>query len=206
MIPPEEKPTYVRRMFDAIVPRYDLMNRIMTAGRDEAWRRLTAESADVPPGGRVLDVAAGTGDLSLALARRQPQADIFALDFSFGMIEHGRRKMAAHPAGARVRYLAGDALHLPFPDDTFDGVTSGFLMRNVVDIERAFAEMRRVARPGGKVLCLEISKPTLPLFSQLFWWYFMHLVPLIGRVVSGNGEAYHYLPQSLAGFVTAEQL
>lgn len=79
-------------------------------------------------------------------------------------------------------------------------------MRNVVDIERAFAEMRRVTRPGGKVLCLEISKPTLPLFSRLFWWYFMHLVPLIGRVVSGNGEAYRYLPQSLAGFVTAEEL
>lgn len=206
MVPPHDKATYVRRMFDAIVRRYDLMNRLMTAGRDEAWRRQAARQAAARPGGRILDVAAGTADLTLALARQNPSARVIALDFSLGMMQRGIAKVQAHSAGERIRFVAGDALALPFADDSFDVVTSGFLMRNVTDIARTFTEMRRVARPGGKVVCLEISKPVLPLFSRLFWWYFARVVPVMGRLISGNAEAYRYLPQSLAQFVTAEEL
>jgi demethylmenaquinone methyltransferase/2-methoxy-6-polyprenyl-1,4-benzoquinol methylase len=151
-------------------------------------------------------VAAGTADLTLALARQYPAARIYALDFSLGMLERGIAKVRERGAGERVRFIAGDALALPFADSSFDAVTSGFLMRNVTDIVRAFAEMRRVVRPGGRVVCLEISKPVLPLFSRLFWWYFTRVVPAMGRLVSGNAEAYRYLPQSLAQFVTAEEL
>ncbi|MGQ9516364.1 MAG: bifunctional demethylmenaquinone methyltransferase/2-methoxy-6-polyprenyl-1,4-benzoquinol methylase UbiE [Anaerolineae bacterium] len=206
MVPTHDKATYVRRMFDAIVARYDLMNRLMTAGRDEAWRRQAARQAVARPGGKILDVAAGTADLTLALARQNPSARIIALDFSLGMMQRGVAKVQAHSAGERIRFVAGDALALPFADNSFDVVTSGFLMRNVTDIVRTFAEMRRVVRPGGRVVCLEISKPVLPVFSLLFWWYFARVVPVMGRLVSGNAEAYRYLPQSLAQFVTAEEL
>jgi demethylmenaquinone methyltransferase/2-methoxy-6-polyprenyl-1,4-benzoquinol methylase len=206
MTPTPDKAAYVRRMFDAIVARYDLMNRLMTAGRDEAWRRRAAREAHAPSEARILDVAAGTADLTLALARQYPTARIYALDFSLGMLERGIAKVRERGAGERVRFIAGDALALPFADSSFDAVTSGFLMRNVTDIVRAFAEMRRVVRPGGRVVCLEISKPVLPLFSRLFWWYFTRVVPAMGRLVSGNAEAYRYLPQSLAQFVTAEEL
>lgn len=206
MVPTHDKAAYVRRMFDTIVARYDLMNRLMSAGQDEAWRRRAAREAVTPPAGRILDVAAGTADLTLALARQHPSARIYALDFSLGMLERGIAKVREQGAGERIRFLAGDALALPFADNSFDAVTSGFLMRNVTDIVRAFAEMRRVVRPGGRVVCLEISKPVLPLFSRLFWWYFTRVVPAVGRLVSGNAEAYRYLPQSLAQFVTAEEL
>lgn len=206
MTPTHDKAAYVRRMFDAIVARYDLMNRLMSAGQDEAWRRQAARQAVVPPGGKILDVAAGTADLTLALARQYPSAKIYALDFSLGMMQRGIAKVREHGAGERIRFIAGDALALPFADSSFDAVTSGFLMRNVTDIVRTFAEMRRVVRPGGRVVCLEISKPVLPLFSRLFWWYFMRVVPAVGRLIGGNAEAYRYLPRSLAQFVTAEEL
>lgn len=206
MVPTHDKAAYVRRMFDAIVGRYDLMNRLMTAGRDEAWRRRAARQTVVPPGGKILDAAAGTADLTLALARQHPSAKIYALDFSLGMMQRGIAKVREQGAGERIRFIAGDVLALPFADGTFDAVTSGFLMRNVTDIVRTFAEMRRVVRPGGRVVCLEISKPKLPIFSRLFWWYFMRVVPAVGRLVSGHAEAYRYLPQSLAQFVSAEEL
>ncbi len=206
MIPTQDKATYVRRMFDTIVTRYDLLNRLMSAGQDESWRRRAAREAAAPPGGRILDVAAGTADLTLALTRQNPTARVVALDFSEGMLARGVAKVRERGAGEQIRFVAGDALALPFADGSFDVVTSGFMMRNVADIVRAFAEMRRVVRPGGRVVCLEISKPVLPIFSRLFWWYFTRVVPLIGRLISGNAEAYRYLPQSLMQFVTADEL
>lgn len=206
MFAQDEKASYVRRMFDAITPQYDLMNRLMTGGRDETWRRLAARECRPGDTGQVLDVAAGTADLSLSIARQYPAAMVYALDFSLPMLERGKSKSSTQPAGERIRFLAGDALRLPFPEGTFDAVTSGFLMRNVVNIERAFAEMARVTRPNGRVICLEISRPTVPMFGRLFWWYFTRVVPWVGRLISGHGEAYTYLPQSLAQFVTADEL
>jgi demethylmenaquinone methyltransferase / 2-methoxy-6-polyprenyl-1,4-benzoquinol methylase len=206
MFPPDEKASYVQRTFDAIVPHYDLMNRIMSGGRDEAWRRLTARQIELSAGKCILDVAAGTADLSMAIAKQFPAATVYALDFSLPMLVRGKEKADERSANADIHFTAGDALRLPFPDETFDAVTSAFLMRNVSDIEKTFAEMARVTVPGGRVICLEISKPTLPVFRNLFWWYFTTVVPAVGRLISRHTEAYAYLPESLAQFVGADEL
>ncbi len=201
-----EKSAYVSQTFARIAPRYDLMNRLMTGGRDHAWRRQVARLAALPPGGRVLDVATGSGGIALALARRYPGAQVVGADFSFEMMHTGQLKPAAAGLEGRVSLAAGDALRLPFPDDSFDAATTGFALRNVTDVPRAFAEMYRVTRPGGRVVCLEISRPTLPLFRSLFSFYFYRVVPLMGGLVSGQREAYVYLPHSLTGFLSPEQV
>ncbi len=201
--PPPEKRDYVRRMFTAIAPRYDLMNRLMTFGRDQAWRRAVVALCALPPGGRLLDVATGTGDLAFEALRRAPAgppgtgpARVVGLDLARAMMLRGRSK---HP-GLAFPLSEGDALALPFPDGTFDAVCSGFMMRNVVDIAAAFAEQARVARPGGRVVCLEITRPAGRLFRRFFDLYFFGAVPLIGGLLSGQREAYTYLPQSTRAF------
>jgi len=178
----------------------------MAAGRDLAWRRQAAVQIVAPAGARILDLGAGTADMSLALARRHPQAHITALDFSAPMLALGRRKAAQEPAGRRIAFALGDALRLPLPDAQFDAVTSAFLLRNVASLEQAFAEMTRVTRPGGSILCLELTRPTAPLFRQAFALYFGQVVPRLGRLVSRHPEAYRYLPESLARFVSADAL
>jgi demethylmenaquinone methyltransferase/2-methoxy-6-polyprenyl-1,4-benzoquinol methylase len=200
------KATYVSQMFDRIAARYDLMNRVMTGGRDQAWRRLVADLAALPPNGRVLDVATGTGDIALALARRYPEARVVGADFSFEMMQTGRPKFTAEGLEERISLTAGDALRLPFLDNFFDATTTGFALRNVVDIPQAFAEMHRVVRFGGRIVSLEISRPSLPLFRSLFNLYFYRVVPWVGGLVSGQKDAYVYLPDSLTGFLTPEEV
>lgn len=192
---------YVRRMFERIAPHYDFVNTFMAAGRERAWRRAAIRAAAVPEGGRVLDVATGTGDLALQVVR-QNHAQVVGIDFTLAMMQVGQAK----PGGLGVRWACADALQLPFADDTFDAVVSGFMMRNVIDVPAAFAEQRRVVNPGGRVVCLEISHTPWPVFRQLFRLYFYHLVPLIGGLISGQPEAYVYLPNSLTNFFTAEEL
>jgi demethylmenaquinone methyltransferase/2-methoxy-6-polyprenyl-1,4-benzoquinol methylase len=201
-----DKPQYVRRMFAAIAARYDLMNRLMTFGRDEAWRRAAVLELDLGPDASVIDVAAGTGDLARRLALTYPRSRIVALDFCPEMMMAGQHKFASDGLRERIRFVCGDALELPYPDDTFDGATTGFALRNVASIPRALAEMRRVLKPGGRMVCLEISRPSRPLVSQGYWWYFFRVVPLLGRLISGQGEAYTYLPHSAQVFLTAKQL
>lgn len=207
--PPERKAVYVREMFGRIAWRYDLMNRLMTLGRDRAWRRYTVEQLDWGPGSRgephiVLDVATGTGDLALEVLHQQPDARIVGLDFSAEMLVLARQKSAA--AGAQVGLTAGDALALPFPDAAFDGIVTGFALRNVTDIPAAFAEMARVTRPGCRVACLEIAKPRTPFFRHLFNLYFYRVVPLVGGVITGQRSAYTYLPHSLTAFLTPDEI
>ncbi len=187
-----EKRSYVRRMFTAIAPRYDLMNRLMALGRDQVWRRTVVRLAALPEGGRLLDVATGTGDIGYEALRQDATTRVVGIDLTREMMLRGKDK---HP-GITFPFTEGDALALPFADHVFDAACSGFMMRNVVDIRAAFAEQARVVKPGGRVICLEISLPRTPVFSQLFRFYFFKLVPIIGGLISGQREAYTYLPHS----------
>lgn len=208
--PPERKAVYVRQLFGRIAHYYDLMNHLMTLGRDRTWRRYTVSHIPYPtPTIRVLDVATGTGDLALELLHRHPDAWVVGLDFSPEMLALARQKARAISnlqCRAPLPLTAGDALRLPFPDDTFDAVITGFALRNVTDIAAALAEMARVTRPGGQIACLEIARPHLPVFRYLFTLYFYGLVPLLGGWITGQRSAYTYLPYSLTNFPTPDQI
>jgi len=213
----------VRAMFDRIAGLYDRMNSLMTAGLHHRWRERAAELAAVPRGGTALDVATGTGDLALALARRVgPTGEVVGVDFSERMLELARRKAAtprmpatAGPApvgeatagqatvgqatAGRVRFELANALELPYRDGTFDAATVGFGARNFANLERGVAEMVRVVRPGGRVVILEITSPSRPPLSLFFRLWFDRLVPALGRL-AGDPDAYAYLPSSVRRF------
>ena len=187
-------PEGVRTMFDRIAPVYDLMNRLMTAGLDRRWRRLTVAAA-VRPGDRVLDVCCGTGDLAVEASRAG--GEVTGLDFSPRMLERARRKLHS------VTWLEGDALELPFADESFDAATVGFGVRNLSDLERGLQELRRVLRRGGRVAVLEITRPKGPLRHFYALW-FDRIVPLLGKALPG-GAAYTYLPASVRRFPGPEE-
>ena len=189
------RPDDVRGMFDRIAPVYDAMNRVMTAGLDRRWRRLAVEAV-VQPGSRVLDACCGTGDLAIAAEREG--GIVTGLDFSPRMLERARRKSST------IEWLEGDLLALPFPDGAFDAATVGFGVRNVADLERALAELRRVLRPAGGLAILEITQPR-GLLRPFFSLWFDRIVPLLGKVLPG-GKAYTYLPASVRRFPGAEDL
>ena len=197
-----ERATYVQQMFGQIAPRYDMMNRLMTGGRDVAWRRLVIREAQLPRGGRLLDIATGTGDIALEALRQVGDVQVVGADFSLEMMQRGRGKSGAE----RLRWLAADTLALPFADETFDAVTSGFMLRNVIDVPRSLAEQLRVVKPGGRMVCLEISRPPRNLLLPFYRFYFHRIVPLVGQVVSGNRSAYTYLPQSADEFLYPAEL
>ncbi len=182
-------------MFDRIAPVYDAMNRVMTAGLDGRWRAETA-AAVVQPGDRVLDSCCGTGDLALACLRAGGR--VTGLDFSEPMLQRARRK------SSEVEWVRGDALALPFEDDSFDAATVGFGVRNLADLERGLAELRRVLVPGGRVGVLEITRPR-GLLAPFYRVWFEVLVPLLGRLLPG-GRAYSYLPASVRRFPGPEDL
>jgi demethylmenaquinone methyltransferase/2-methoxy-6-polyprenyl-1,4-benzoquinol methylase len=191
-------------MFGQIAPRYDLMNRLMTGGRDVAWRRIVVREAQLPSGGRLLDIATGTGDIALEALRRDGDLRAVGADFSLEMMQRGRA--SRKPGAERLRWLGADTLALPFPDETFDAVTSGFMLRNVIDVPRALSEQRRVVKPGGRMVCLEISRPPRNLLLPFYRFYFHHIVPLAGQIVSGHRSAYTYLPQSADEFLSPDEL
>ena len=182
-------------MFDRIAPVYDAMNRIMTAGLDQRWRRETARAV-VRPGDAVLDACCGTSDLAVAAARAGGR--VTGLDFSERMLERARRKEPS------IEWVEGDLLALPFSDGSFDAATVGFGVRNVEDLERALGELRRVLRPGGRVAILEITQPRGAL-APFYRLWFDRIVPLLGRVLPG-GSAYTYLPASVRRFPGPEAL
>jgi demethylmenaquinone methyltransferase / 2-methoxy-6-polyprenyl-1,4-benzoquinol methylase len=189
--------TQVRAMFDRIARVYDLMNSVMTAGLHHRWRARAADVARVGPGSRALDVATGTGDLAIELARRG--AEVTGLDFSEPMLELARGKAPG------IEWVRGNALELPFPDGEFDAVTVGFGARNFSDLGRGLAEMARVTRPGGRVVVLEITTPQKPPLSWFFRLWFDRVVPALGRV-AGDPEAYAYLPSSVRRFPGPREL
>jgi demethylmenaquinone methyltransferase/2-methoxy-6-polyprenyl-1,4-benzoquinol methylase len=198
----------VKAMFDRIVPRYDLMNRMMTGGRDVAWRGLAVREAlrhHAPSSSNVLDIATGTGDLAIAL-RDAGAAHVTGLDFSAAMLAAAARKDALAPVGQPIVWIEGDAMALPFADASFDAVTMGFGLRNLPDYEAALREVWRVLRPGGTFVCLETTPLTQPALRMAFDWYFSRVVPLVGGLLSGDRDAYAYLPASAAAFPDAESL
>jgi demethylmenaquinone methyltransferase / 2-methoxy-6-polyprenyl-1,4-benzoquinol methylase len=189
--------TQVRAMFDRIAGVYDRMNSVMTAGMHHAWRERAVDLARVGPGSRALDVATGTGDLAIALRRRG--ADVVGQDFSDGMLELARRK------APELRFEQGDALALPYADGEFDAVTVGFGARNFADLARGLREMARVAKPGGRVVVLEITTPQRPPLSWFFRLWFDRAVPALGRL-AGDPDAYNYLPSSVRRFPGPREL
>ncbi len=201
---PARDPERIAAMFDRIVPHYDLMNRLMTMGLDRSWRTAAAVAAAPPPGGRVLDACCGTGDLTLALARRYPESPVTGLDFSQAMLAGARSKAAG--MGARVEFVGGDLLALPFDDASFGAVTVGWGVRNVADLELAFAEMARVAAPQAHVVCLEATTPAGAAGRRFHAVWFERVVPAMGALVTGDAEAYAYLPASVRSFPDAEGL
>jgi demethylmenaquinone methyltransferase/2-methoxy-6-polyprenyl-1,4-benzoquinol methylase len=205
---PVEKRQYVNHMFARIAHRYDLMNRIMTAGQDKRWRKLLIEQADLRPQGRLLDIATGTGDIAFEALRRRPDlAQVVGADFTLPMMHVGQQRWRSNNAKQPGPGWSGaDTLHLPFPDNTFDAVASGFLLRNVTDVKKALAEQRRVCKPGGRVLILEIPRPADNLLGRMFRLYFHRVVPWLGGLISGQKDAYAYLPASADAFLRSEEL
>lgn len=201
---PAEKKQYVTAMFARIARRYDLMNRLMTGGQDIRWRRLLVKQANLRPGGRLLDIATGTGDVAFEALRQQSGlTHVVGADLTLPMMQVGRQR--ALDVG-RLSWCGADTLRLPFADNSFDAVTSGFLMRNVTSVAQALAEQRRVCRPGGRVLALDVPRPPNNLGGHLFRLYFHHIVPILGGLIAGQHEAYRYLPASADAFLRPNEL
>jgi demethylmenaquinone methyltransferase / 2-methoxy-6-polyprenyl-1,4-benzoquinol methylase len=199
--PLPDKGAYVQDVFTRIAPHYDLMNRLMTGGRDIAWRRQVIRRAQIPPHGQVLDLGAGTGDLSREALRQQPTCHLTAGDFTFEMMRTGKKH-----SGEAIRWSCTDALHLPFPDETFDALISGFLLRNVVDLNQALREQFRVLKPGGHMVSLDTTRPRRSLLSPFIHFHMHQVIPFLGELLTGSRDAYVYLPDSSENFLLAEDL
>lgn len=197
-----ERGTYVQNMFTRIAPRYDLMNRLMTMGQDIVWRKQVVRLARLQPGQRMLDLGAGTGDIAFEAFHNLPGIQPLAADFTLEMMRVGKRR----PWGDILPWSAADALHLPFADQSFDAVVSGFLMRNVSDVPRALSEQWRVLKPGGRLVILDTTRPARNLLSPFIRFHLHTVIPTLGRLITGAAEAYTYLPDTTEGFLTAEQL
>jgi demethylmenaquinone methyltransferase/2-methoxy-6-polyprenyl-1,4-benzoquinol methylase len=183
----EKKPHEVAAMFDRVAKRYDVTNTVLSFAQDRRWRRATRDALDLAPGDRCLDLAAGTAVSSVELAKSG--AEVVACDFSLGMLREG--------VGRGVPLVAGDALHLPFADESFDAVTISFGLRNVSDTVGALRELARVTKPGGRLVVCEFSHPTRPAFRTVYTEYLMRALPEVARRVSSNPEAYVYLAESI---------
>jgi demethylmenaquinone methyltransferase / 2-methoxy-6-polyprenyl-1,4-benzoquinol methylase len=204
----EEKARYVSGMFGRIARRYDLMNVLMSFGQDATWRRYAVCKARPQPGELALDVATGTGRIAQEIAKHGAMA--VGIDFCAPMMVQGRKEgvgmSEAGVSGEQVHFAGADALHLPFNDDTFDCATSGFAMRNVTDIVGAFREMRRVVKPGGRVVCLEVGRPRWVVARLFHSLYTRKIVPIMGTLIAGDSDAYTYLPSSMGKFPPPDQL
>ena len=188
-----------REMFAGIAPRYDLINRLMSWGQDNRWRRVAVGIA-CPGRGRVLDVATGTGDMALELARQT--SSVVGLDLCPEMLSRGQAKTEKKGLGSSVDFIVGDALTLPFSDNSFDCALNGFALRNVADIKLFLTELRRVVKPGGRVVCLELVRPASGIVGAFYRFYLNKIVPVLGSWLSSDGKAYRYLPDSVGCFLS----
>jgi demethylmenaquinone methyltransferase/2-methoxy-6-polyprenyl-1,4-benzoquinol methylase len=202
----KERGQYVQDMFTRIARHYGLMNRLMTAGQDVRWRKQVIELAKLKSDSRLLDLGAGTGDLAREALSQQPGSKVVAADFTLEMMRVGQRQSPGGGLNGSLPWSAADALNLPFGDKIFDAIVSGFLMRNVGDIQQALKEQYRTLKPGGRIVILDTTKPKRNLLSPLIWLHMHVVIPLLGGLVSGFKDAYNYLPDSTEGFVSAEEM
>ncbi len=198
----QERAEYVQDMFARIAGRYDLMNRLMTAGQDIRWRKYVIAQARLPENGRLLDIATGTGDIALEGVKQTPGLQAVGGDFTIEMMQAGKRI----PERSMIQWVTADTLNLPFPDNTFDAVTSGFLMRNVIDVPGAFTEQMRVTKPGGWVVVLESSPPKKNVLRPFIKIHLNYVIPTLGKLITGESDAYNYLPDSTQQFKAPEEL
>ncbi|MBN1372057.1 MAG: ubiquinone/menaquinone biosynthesis methyltransferase [Anaerolineaceae bacterium] len=198
---PQKRAQGVQRMFASIAPRYDLMNRLMTGGMDVRWRVEVIRRARIGAGDHLLDLGAGTGDLAREALKQAPGARVVAADFTVEMMQTGLSRY-----GKPRDWSGADALHLPFPDQCFDAVVSGFLMRNVVDVPRALAEQYRVLKLGGRLVTLDTTRPRENLLSPFIRFHMRKVIPWLGGLLSGDRSAYTYLPETSENFLPAEEL
>ncbi len=198
----------VQRMFSAIAASYDLNNSLLSLGLHHHWKRLTVSYVPEVAGGRALDLGAGTGDLAILLNQRMgAQGHVTAMDLNFEMLKVGAKKIAARGLESRIQCLRGNAEMLVFPNDSFDAVTAGFCIRNVGNRPKAFTEIFRVLKPGGRFVCLEFSRPVYGWLRKLYDWYSFHLLPKIGQwVAKDHTDVYNYLPESIRTFPDQERL
>ncbi len=195
----------VRRMFDDIAYRYDLLNRLLSFGIDRRWRRFAVSQLNIPKNGRVLDIATGTCDVALEVAKQtDPSVMIVGEDFTQGMLVQGQPKLKASSYGQRIMLVNAPCEEIPHPDESFDGITIAFGIRNVVDRQAGLREMYRVLNPGGRVVILEFSNPRSQLFRKIYYFYFQKILPTLGGLLSKR-SAYQYLPDSVIEFPSQEE-
>jgi demethylmenaquinone methyltransferase/2-methoxy-6-polyprenyl-1,4-benzoquinol methylase len=195
----QERATYVQTMFTRIARRYDLMNRLMTGGQDIRWRKRVIQLAQLKQNARLLDLGTGTGDLAREAVAQFPQAKVVAADFTLEMMRVGQKR-------GPLNFSSADALQLPFTDSSFHAVISGFLMRNVIDLQKALEEQYRVLKKGGRMVILDTTRPKKNLLSPFIWLHMHVVIPTLGKLLTGHSEAYRYLPETTEGFVTAENM
>lgn len=200
------KGEYVQSAFSKIAKRYDLTNSLLSFGLHHIWKKFVISQIENFSDGRFLDVCSGTGDLAIGMADKLDGSKVKALDFCQEMIEFGKMKVKKCGLNEKVEFVCGNAENLPFEDDCFDGATVGFGIRNVEHIGKAFSEMHRVLKPGGKAVCLEFSSPPSPLFRPVYLFYLSNLVPLIGGLFGGDVDSYKYLAKSIKEFPNQEKL
>lgn len=194
-----ERARYVQNMFTRIAKRYDLMNRLMTGGQDIRWRKRVIELARINNNASLLDLGTGTGDLAREALSAFPNAKVTAADFTLEMMRVGQKT-------SPLDFSTADALRLPFGDSSFDAIVSGFLMRNVIDLQKALEEQYRVLKDGGRIVILDTTRPKKNILSPFIWLHMHFVIPTLGGLLTGSRDAYNYLPDTTEGFVTAEEM
>jgi demethylmenaquinone methyltransferase/2-methoxy-6-polyprenyl-1,4-benzoquinol methylase len=195
----KERATYVQNMFTKIARRYDIMNRLMTGGQDIRWRKRVIELARLNSKSSLLDLGTGTGDIAREALTQFPRANVIAADFTLEMMRVGQKN-------GRLNFSTADALRLPFNDASFDALVSGFLMRNVIDLQKAIQEQHRVLKNGGRIVILDTTRPKKNILSPFIWLHMHFVIPTLGGFLTGEKDAYRYLPETTEGFVTAEEM
>ncbi|QGQ96875.1 demethylmenaquinone methyltransferase [Paenibacillus psychroresistens] len=202
----KSKEEFVHSVFESIAPKYDLMNNVLSFRQHKYWRRFTMKKMNVQEGQTAIDLCCGTCDWTISLAQKSKTGPIVGLDFSQHMLDYGAIKVNELNLQKQITLVQGNAMSLPYEDNSFDFATIGFGLRNVPDLQQVIREMQRVVKPGGKIVCLELSKPTWEPFKSLYYFYFQKVLPLLGKLIVKRYEQYKWLPESLIQFPDHKQL